>query len=507
MQHSALPMAGTIVVLGGGSRKWRYEEEFQELAKLPSLLPEDGLRPLHPDTAISRKLGHVKDKKKKKAVKSDPISSSKQSKPVHVDGVYKARSRVDGCLHSVEKFVFHNSSGIPSAVERASKEVRRIITLDHPNIMKYIQGWFEYDTDTPTATQSSAITTNPETITGNSSLSSSGGSFGAEGKTAARASSLDELLSDSHDLQNDFLDPDDMDSSMTAITYTDYNLSNLSNSESDNDSEDLDSEIADMINNVRRTTISESFNGATLYLQMELCQYSLQLWLDLEGRKVDRRQNLDIFLQVVRGIEYAHKKGVVHGRLSPACLYLYEMPKKKRVHTTNLQVKIGGFGGAWTMESTVAGHIFRENCSEFLKWYGSPEQRLGAPASQKSDVYFLGILLFLLFHPSSNHAEQEQALMGLHRRLLPPNFLLQNPSEAAIILWLMSPEPEDRPVASEILNNHLLQSSVVVIPRNKYEKLEGKLIDQETKIQQQEGIIKEQERKLQMLTKSLQSTN
>ena len=64
------------------------------------------------------------------------------------------------------------------------------------------------------------------------------------------ASSLDELLSDSHDLQNDFLDPDDMDSSMTAITYTDYNLSNLSNSESDNDSEDLDSEIADMINNV-----------------------------------------------------------------------------------------------------------------------------------------------------------------------------------------------------------------------------------------------------------------
>ena len=82
-------MAGTIVVLGGGSRKWRYEEEFQELAKLPSLLPEDGLRPLHPDTAISRKLGHVKDKKKKKAVKSDPISSSKQSKPVHVDGVYK----------------------------------------------------------------------------------------------------------------------------------------------------------------------------------------------------------------------------------------------------------------------------------------------------------------------------------------------------------------------------------------------------------------------------------
>ena len=59
----------------------------------------------------------------------------------------------------------------------------------------------------------------------------------------------------------------------------------------------------------------------------------------VEGRKVDRRQNLDIFLQVVRGIEYAHKKGVVHGRLSPACLYLYEMPKKKRLSMVQFSSK------------------------------------------------------------------------------------------------------------------------------------------------------------------------
>jgi len=109
--------------------------------------------------------------------------------------------------------------------------------------------------------------------------------------------------------------------------------------------------------------------------------------------------------------------------------------------------------------------------------------------------------LFALFHDC--RLNPERAFKELRRRVLPSDLLLSHPNVASIILWLMSPEPDERPSASTVLNSKLFKNKAhpehVFIPKKDLEDLDKKLQIQESTIHQQETIIKEQERRIQEL--------
>lgn len=42
-------------------------------------------------------------------------------------------------------------------------------------------------------------------------------------------------------------------------------------------------------------------------------------------------------------------------------------------------------------------------------------------------------------------------MLDLHHRILPPDFLAENPKEAGFCLWLLHPEPSSRPTARYLL--------------------------------------------------------
>ncbi|KAK1325928.1 hypothetical protein QJS10_CPA01g02191 [Acorus calamus] len=93
------------------------------------------------------------------------------------------------------------------------------------------------------------------------------------------------------------------------------------------------------------------------------------------------------------------------------------------------------------------------------RWYASPEELDERELMFSSNIYSLGVLLFELvciFWSSEGHAA---AMKGIRHRILPPNFLSENPKEAGFCLWLLHPEPSSRPKSREILKCDLLCES------------------------------------------------
>ncbi|KAJ6943609.1 protein SPA1-RELATED 2 isoform X2 [Populus alba x Populus x berolinensis] len=79
------------------------------------------------------------------------------------------------------------------------------------------------------------------------------------------------------------------------------------------------------------------------------------------------------------------------------------------------------------------------------KWYTCPEEFNDSICRIASNIYGLGILLFeLLGHFDSDRA-QVTVMSDLRHRILPPQFLSENPREAGFCLWLLHPEPSSRP--------------------------------------------------------------
>jgi serine/threonine protein kinase len=112
----------------------------------------------------------------------------------------------------------------------------------------------------------------------------------------------------------------------------------------------------------------------------------------IEGRTLDKiigkevgpipySKALQLFKQIVEGISYAHKKGVIHRDIKPSNIIV----------TPNGEVKITDFGIAkiqgdvgFTKTGTKMGTIY----------YMSPEQIRGEHVDERSDIYSLGITLF-----------------------------------------------------------------------------------------------------------------
>ncbi len=108
----------------------------------------------------------------------------------------------------------------------------------------------------------------------------------------------------------------------------------------------------------------------------------------VEGRPggheaLDRRRAAEMVRDAARGVAHAHSQGVVHRDLKPSNL----------LESTDGRVKVTDFGLAKTAdggEMTVSGSVLGTPA------YMAPEQALGRPADERTDVYGLGATLFAL---------------------------------------------------------------------------------------------------------------
>jgi tetratricopeptide (TPR) repeat protein len=125
-------------------------------------------------------------------------------------------------------------------------------------------------------------------------------------------------------------------------------------------------------------------------------------------RGLDIQARIVLFLDVLAAVAHAHANLVVHRDLKPSNVLV----------TKDGQVKLLDFGIAKLLVDEAGGTprtgITREFGAALTPEYAAPEQIMGEAVSTATDVYALGILLFLLLtkqHPAGEHRRSPADLM------------------------------------------------------------------------------------------------
>jgi len=116
-----------------------------------------------------------------------------------------------------------------------------------------------------------------------------------------------------------------------------------------------------------------------------------------DQHKLNLEARLRLFLDVLAAVEHAHANLIVHRDIKPSNVLV----------SRNGQVKLLDFGIAKLIEGEgqtgAATWLTREGDSALTPQYAAPEQLTGGPVTTATDVYGLGVLLYLLLtgqHPA-----------------------------------------------------------------------------------------------------------
>jgi serine/threonine-protein kinase len=182
---------------------------------------------------------------------------------------------------------------------------------------------------------------------------------------------------------------------------------------------------------------------------------------------ITEQEVLELFLQITDAVAYLHKHNIVHNDLKPQNI-LIEPGGRIILSDFGLSTRVRPFHRRRTVPDSIWGSPV----------YLAPELAEGKPPSFSSDVYSLGVILFLLYtgFPPFIHEDMD-LLIKMHQTLPPPAPHLITPtissSMNAIILRCLSKQPRDRfknaaelhNDVSSFLDAHKSQSEQTVIQR------------------------------------------
>jgi eukaryotic-like serine/threonine-protein kinase len=184
----------------------------------------------------------------------------------------------------------------------------------------------------------------------------------------------------------------------------------------------------------------------TCYIAMEYVSGgTLKERLDERG-PMEPERALAVAGQVAEALWAAHERGVIHRDIKPQNILITDMG----------HLKVTDFGIA---RAASAATISATNAVFGTAGYLSPEQALGEPATPRSDLYSLGIVLYeLLTGVVPYRADNPVAVCMKHvtEPLTPPRGLDPTIPEAvdALVVKMLAKDPADRPAsASELLDD------------------------------------------------------
>src|SRR5436190_14336771 len=107
-----------------------------------------------------------------------------------------------------------------------------------------------------------------------------------------------------------------------------------------------------------------------------------------ESHGVNLQARLELFLEVLRAVEYAHSHGIVHRDLKPSNILV----------NGEGEIRLLDFGIAKLLVEgeAAATELTRAGGCALTPEYASPEQLAGRPVTKASDVFSLGLVLFEL---------------------------------------------------------------------------------------------------------------
>lgn len=222
------------------------------------------------------------------------------------------------------------------------------------------------------------------------------------------------------------------------------------------------------------------------YIVMERVEgITLKNYINKKG-VLDFKEIVNYSEQILRALEHAHSKGIIHRDIKPQNIMLLK----------NGKIKVTDFGIAKlpnaetvTMTDKAIGTVF----------YISPEQASGKKIDPRSDLYSLGVLMYEMSTgtlPFNAESPVSVALMQVSARPMPPreiNPMIPQGLEQ-IILGAMEKSPEKRfQSASQMLKllTHLKNNPAYVFKTRKKDKTDQKnrQISQDDENDNREDVI------------------
>jgi serine/threonine-protein kinase len=193
------------------------------------------------------------------------------------------------------------------------------------------------------------------------------------------------------------------------------------------------------------------------YIVMELVRGQSGAEILREEGVLEVRDALSIVAQACRGLEYAHRNGVVHRDVKPGNLLRGE----------DGVVKLADFGiaKAFSDESSITqvGSVLGTAA------YLAPEQAAGEPAGTAADLYALGVVTYQLLSGRLPYEAQSLTELALkQQREVPPRLDELNPDVspqlAMAVDRALALDPRQRPASADDLRSQLADGARGVGP-------------------------------------------
>jgi len=135
----------------------------------------------------------------------------------------------------------------------------------------------------------------------------------------------------------------------------------------------------------------------------------LDRWCD--GRRLPVERRLEIFVKVCGAVAYLHRHGVVHRDLKPSNIMVTADGEPKLLDFGIAKMLVGSEGAPTTVLTQTGQRLLTPD-------YASPEQVRGAPITEASDVYALGVLLYELLTGRRPYRRRGRTLHQIERVIL-----------------------------------------------------------------------------------------
>ncbi len=201
------------------------------------------------------------------------------------------------------------------------------------------------------------------------------------------------------------------------------------------------------------------------YIVMEYVEGRSGAQLLQKQGPLDSEATAEIGIQACAGLDYAHRRGIIHRDVKPGNLMIVGGP----VGGGEMTVKLTDFGIARAIEQT---RITQVGSVVGTAAYLSPEQVRGEEATPATDVYALGVVLYQFLTgrlPYEGSSLAELAVRQQNERPLPPSTYNEDVPETqgAAVLRALEGDPTRRYASADELAGGLrlgLQGEDVTLP-------------------------------------------
>ncbi|CAD8165953.1 unnamed protein product [Paramecium octaurelia] len=325
-------------------------------------------------------------------------------------------------------------------IERAQREVKYLARLSHPKIIRYFNSWVE------------VMPNKVDSI-----------------KTRKQEPETNDFLFDRNNINFSDSQQNSRNDLENIIFFKDSQNDQISYSEQEDEIQQKCRGNRKKHNpvNQNKKSISQDekkieFDRIIFYIQTEFCQQTLENYLQqrnaqllkLRKSKDDDYQNIQqkyvkeakmILDQIIKGLDYLHNEcKLVHRDLKPGNIFMNNPD----------DVKIGDFGLVAKLKQFYDYEDQDDDEDICTRMYAAPEQinqKINKSFSdQKSDIYALGLIILLLFHPTSTSMEAIKVMNEAKKGILPQILKDKHSKISEIILECINNDPKQRPIVNEI---------------------------------------------------------